>query len=453
MVKRLRSMSFEELGFARGMQAGFLTNSRSLEAQSTKKKIKIEEHYLSWLLELEEDSLFTFPYNIDSPGTGQTRTVKLGRVLSRSNGVIRRGTTIVRVDCACACNLCCREVCNWAKKILVMKLLFPGTSRVSEHVFMKKCKELAAGDHSWVLNHLPEIYCSFDIPFHDESPQERMCAKFGNIYQRRVVRGMIQEELKPLSSLKTARECAQVFYDVVQCHHWVWKYPKILHRDISQGNIMVREKGGVKYGVLNDWDLASSVDSPSQGPTSQFRTGTKPYMAHEQQDPDWTGPPRYRHDLESVFYVMTLFTFLYSSPREKVPEPFQQKHQFQKWHQRDDTALRQAKFELLHMANWRPPVTKFFENFSWWLRMIQRRFSDGLSQLRERTAERWPSGHGFLENSTSLEEDFDEDTLGGHVSFDNIVLIMYDFAGQRLETYDPACQQIVSNFESKLSRQ
>ncbi|KAJ3836549.1 hypothetical protein F5878DRAFT_624858, partial [Lentinula raphanica] len=223
-------------------------------------------------------------------------------------------------------------------------------------------------------------------------------------------------------------------------HHWVWKYPKILHRDISQGNIMVREKGGVKYGVLNDWDLASSVDSPSQGPTSQFRTGTKPYMAHEQQDPDWTGPPRYRHDLESVFYVMTLFTFLYSSPSEKVPEPFQQKHQFQKWHQRDDTALRQAKFELLRMDEWQTPVTEFFSGFRAWLSSLQRTFFLGFIQKSWQKVLRQGQLNStvYQANRTfPAKEEFDDDTLGDHVSYDAVIFIIYQFEGAQLVTHDP----------------
>ncbi|KAJ3753084.1 hypothetical protein EV360DRAFT_10288, partial [Lentinula raphanica] len=138
---------------------------------------------------------------------------------------------------------------------------------------------------------------------------------------------------------------------------WVWKYPKILHRDISQGNIMVRVKNGVTYGVLNDWDLASWVGRLEQGPTSQFRTGTKPYMAHEQQRSKWKGPHRYRHDLESVFYVMTLFTFLYSTPSERVLNAIDEDHHFERWHQKDDEYLGSKKHDLIGEPDWDPPVT------------------------------------------------------------------------------------------------
>ncbi|KAJ3759767.1 hypothetical protein EV360DRAFT_41266 [Lentinula raphanica] len=440
MVKRLRSMSSEELGLARGMDAGLLTNPLTLQVPKDKKTKTTTEPPSSRLYELDGDSFFTFPYDIDSPGAGQTRIVKLGRVLARSNGVLGRGTTVVRVECACRRNLCCREGCNWAKKKLVMKLLFPGTSRVSEHVFLEECKKLATGDHAWVLNHLPEIYCSFDIAFTDESPQQRLSNALGNTYQMRIVRGMIQEELDPLSSLKTARECAQVFYDVVQCHHWVWTYPKILHRDISQGNIMVRVKDGVTYGVLNDWDLASWVGKPEKGSTSHFRTGTKPYMAHEQHRPKWKGPHRYRHDLESVFYVMTLFTFLYSKPSEKVLDALDEDYQFEKWHQEDDKFLAKTKFNLICVSIWDPPATDFFIGFKQWLtrfhvcfyRGFQNQHNFRLDQFQDPMLEIWskPQPQPQIQQMQS----FNEETLGGFITVEYIVLIMHEFGGEELDT-------------------
>ncbi|KAJ3850512.1 hypothetical protein EV368DRAFT_10592, partial [Lentinula lateritia] len=89
-------------------------------------------------------------------------------------------------------------------------------------------------------------------------------------------------------------------------HYWGWKYSRILHRDISIGNIMVREKDRLKCGVLNDWDLAIWLNEWKEGSTSKFRIGTKPYMAYEQHSSEWQGPHRFRHDLESVFYVILL---------------------------------------------------------------------------------------------------------------------------------------------------
>ncbi|KAJ3829588.1 hypothetical protein F5880DRAFT_1521559 [Lentinula raphanica] len=217
MVKRLRSMSSEEHGFVRGLHAdSILKNPKSLiekENPHTKKG----ELPSSRIYELQDGSHFTFPYEYTPGQQGQTRTVYLKRVIFRSNGVIGRGTTVAEVECACDCNPFCRVGCDWKGKKLILKLSFPSITRDSEESYLNRCKELATGDHAWVLNHLPKIYCAFDIPFPHDSPQQKLSDRFGNSYQMRVTRGTIQEELKPLSSLATAKECAQVFYDVVQC--------------------------------------------------------------------------------------------------------------------------------------------------------------------------------------------------------------------------------------------
>ncbi|KAH9950054.1 hypothetical protein B0H21DRAFT_889230 [Amylocystis lapponica] len=137
-------------------------------------------------------------------------------------------------------------------------------------------------------------------------------------------------------------------------HHWVWTTSGVLHRDISTGNIMFYEgANGHVVGVLCDWDLAeeklsdaeykeddnrifpihpaSEEDTtittdplltmkkqddtpPIEGlaeaipekhpPRPRYRVGTDPFLALEislEQVPPFH---RYRHDLESFFYVL-----------------------------------------------------------------------------------------------------------------------------------------------------
>lgn len=57
-------------------------------------------------------------------------------------------------------------------------------------------------------------------------------------------------------------------------HTWVFQYARIIHRDISFGNLMVSTVNGRTYGVLNDFDLATYVDQVGH-PTSNHRTGTR----------------------------------------------------------------------------------------------------------------------------------------------------------------------------------
>ncbi|KAJ4467704.1 hypothetical protein C8J55DRAFT_525635 [Lentinula edodes] len=323
-------------------------------------------------------------------------------------------------------------------------------TRASEKTFMDECKEKATGEHAWVLNHLPEIYYSFDIEFSAESPQAQLKETYVDESEMRVVRGIILEELHPLSTLETERECAQVFYDIVQCHHWAWKYPRILHCDISIGNIMVREKNGQKYGVLNDWDLASWLSTQNEVSTSKFRTGTKPYMAHEQHSSKWQGPHRFRHDLESVFYVILLLVSLYSSPTEKVRFPSTGDDRYEKWHKQDDGVLLGQKGNIVRAGDWQPFPQPFFSGFTLWLAALQKNLRRGIFNLENHK-------HAVLAASQPLKPGrrppqvpfFDEDTLGGYFSYKKVVMIMHQFNQEKLRTWGHEWQATLEEASSE----
>ncbi|KAJ4480276.1 hypothetical protein J3R30DRAFT_3371046 [Lentinula aciculospora] len=415
MIKQMRALPPEGLGIVPNLDATFMKDRKSLRsAEEMPQYAAADGPPSNEIFEWSEGSLFDIPYKNKT-----IRTVRVKRVLFRSNGIIGRGTIVMRVVCHC------NGKCDWCGKKLILKLSFPAKTRVSEQTFMDRCRELAQGDHAWVLNHLPHIYWTFDIQYSKSTPQANFKKKFKDDYEMRLMRGSIQEELRPLSSLTTATGCAQVFYDVVQCHHWAWKYPQILHRDISQGNILVREKNGEIYGVLNDWDLAIWLNDQRDGPTSKFRTGTKPYMAHEQHGIKWQGPHRFRHDLESVFYVILLLVSLYSSPKVKAVEPDTGGFMYEEWHKQDDTFLVGQKANILLHANWEPSVTTFFLGFALWLSELQSSLCYGLVEL------------GRYQKAVRLQHQvpaFDEDSLGGHFSYEKVVSVMHRYDDEELKT-------------------
>ncbi|THH17571.1 hypothetical protein EUX98_g9103 [Antrodiella citrinella] len=142
-------------------------------------------------------------------------------------------------------------------------------------------------------------------------------------------------EYLPLVRIDSPEKLKQVFVDAITGHHWVWKASRVLHRDVSYGNIMFyREKsasGEQKVvGVLADWDFAEEqTDEPVKaedkrmayeaGPDSarhqevqkrqkaKYRTGTGPFRSFELLC--LSPPPAhlYRHDLESFFWVLAWF--------------------------------------------------------------------------------------------------------------------------------------------------
>ena len=78
-----------------------------------------------------------------------------------------------------------------------------------------------------------------------------------------------------------------------------------MHRDISHSNVMYRTlQNGKVVGVLNDFDLASVVSEENPKIlTSTRHIGTKPFMAIDLLS-DEPVTHLYRHDLESLLWVM-----------------------------------------------------------------------------------------------------------------------------------------------------
>ncbi|KAG7099981.1 hypothetical protein E1B28_001774 [Marasmius oreades] len=236
------------------------------------------------------------------------KRIRLRRLLFRSHEVIGRGTVVVEAECICGNSGC---ECDW-KGPLIVKISFPATSRVTEDELVKDALKLATGkDGEWVQKHLPRTLWSHTMPFGENTPQARLAKLFAmdEKYEEQHACVTVQQKLQPIHELKTPEEFAQVFYDILQCHRWLYKIAEILHRDISMSNMMFRrdEATGEVYGVLNDFDLSSRVEENRQASSKQ-RTGTKPHMAYELFDKIWTGGHLYRHDLESIFYVFVCTT-------------------------------------------------------------------------------------------------------------------------------------------------
>ncbi|OAX79279.1 hypothetical protein ACJ72_06402 [Emergomyces africanus] len=104
---------------------------------------------------------------------------------------------------------------------------------------------------------------------------------------------LIYDYRSPLELLTTLR-------DAIKAHQSLYLDGSILHRDISENNIIITdpEKANGHSGMLIDLDLAKEVGGERSG--ARHQTGTMEFMAIEVLlNIDHT----YRHDLESFFYV------------------------------------------------------------------------------------------------------------------------------------------------------
>ncbi len=124
-------------------------------------------------------------------------------------------------------------------------------------------------------------------------------------------------------------------------------------------------------GVLNDFDLSSFRDSTS--PSSKQRTGTRPFMAREFHS-NLEAPPvhLYRHDLESLFYVMFVLVIannLLKTPKyndrvpgEKCSLELNVFSHYSRWLlEHDDPTLYSEKGKLFNVLQFPAPADNAFE--------------------------------------------------------------------------------------------
>ncbi|EPQ50689.1 hypothetical protein GLOTRDRAFT_13566, partial [Gloeophyllum trabeum ATCC 11539] len=195
----------------------------------------------------------------------------------------------------------------------------------NELVYLKDCWRVdlpdmtREGDVIQLMNNegvqcVPTLVYHGDIEGQRTSTQEHWSGDTGkpsSFRPHQHYRLVVQEVGCPLSDFKHSEELVKVITECIAGHADAFVKAKILHRDISAGNIlilrkMVDKKGQtsvVTRGLLNDWDLSISVADNNDGLRQPSRTGTwqfmsafllqKPWKSHELQD-----------DLESFMHVL-----------------------------------------------------------------------------------------------------------------------------------------------------
>ncbi|KAK0431927.1 hypothetical protein EV421DRAFT_1911438 [Armillaria borealis] len=380
-------------------------------------------------------------------GGGGNVEVTLDRIISRHPDIVGRGTCVVEAA---------SEHEGWKGKRLIVKISWPDISRTSEADFVGKAREKArtmtqGKRPDWALDHLPDILLSQDFDYDADSTQANLVTFFGKAMfageklecEGRVCRITVQERLHPLDELQTAQEFAQVFFDILQNH------ARILHRDISTSNIMWRRTvSGHLRGVLNDFDLSSFRDDT--GTSSIECTGTLPYMAYELFIDDENGNPGkhlYRHDLESIFYVILLLccrcelVTAQKSPEREILVRTKVHSQFDKWYRngRDSLLMASKCAVFMEIFEASPRLGSGFTDFQPWIDGFALQFARGfcLRTKHKLVLEDYePENEVKKISKPTAMEPFDDETLKGCVSYSAIVDICSKFAGPALVVHN-----------------
>ena len=394
-----------------------------------------------------------------SDGPGNPYTLSLGQVISREPLAVGRSTGVIKASSD-----------KWPDAKLVVKMSWPTSDQVPETEFIQKAAHEAENtDGQWAAKHLPRVYFARDADFGPDSTfalVERLFkdAKFAGgefVYERRDLRIIIQEELHPLKSLSNARDMGQVFVDVAcstwpslfpiavdlpptPVHRWLYDCPGILHCDLSSNNIMCRilkepnaagELERKVYGVLTDYDLSSWTKDLKNDHTmtSQEWTGTPPYMALELLK-GLSRTRLYRHDVESLFYIMLLmcgrYTFGYAEDRlmgEETRQVIMRKGMipYQNWFRQADYNMLGNTKSAFFMHQEVIELSPAFTDFRPWLETLQTRFRRGFS------SKSFHKGNAYyLGDSTDYVVPFDDEKLGGHIDYPSFIEPIHRLTGQ-----------------------
>ncbi|KAF9073223.1 hypothetical protein BDP27DRAFT_316633 [Rhodocollybia butyracea] len=244
----------------------------------------------------------------------------------------------------------------------------------------------------------------------------------------RIVRGSIQRPIHPILQLETDEEEAQVVYDIFQCHEWMHDVGRLRCRDFNIANIMFRRGlDGQVFGILHDFDLTTMPrldDSEDHVPTpSKHRIGIPPFDCHLEKDRyQWNCLPCYRHEAESIFYLV----FILGDRYNNVYGNFNYR------------LLTEAKGYGRHRVLRTPSRAAFFgqTNFGY------QQWMDGFQPLWlkavEAFEEYWGEGEKDLDKDAGkdneLNDAFDLDTLGGLITVDKIRNILNKFNGKDLKS-------------------
>ncbi|KAF8883214.1 hypothetical protein CPB85DRAFT_395513 [Mucidula mucida] len=199
---------------------------------------------------------------------------------------------------------------------------------------------------------------------------------------------------------------------------------------------MWHHRRGRICGVLNDFDLSSFRNAI--GASSKQRTGTRPFMAHELHALDANGNPPvhlYRHDLESIFYLIILLTCAYALKKEPNDDGSHlhanKSSPCYSWFSMSDIDLHDKKYKLIsRYTTLSIPVTHdSFQGFAAWIKHIYLRFERGMiSKAKvERAAALLNDPDMDIDDDLPATTAFDEETMDGAVSYAAILAILKTF--------------------------
>ncbi|TEB27506.1 hypothetical protein FA13DRAFT_1794675 [Coprinellus micaceus] len=274
------------------------------------------EAALTRLVRKPMGSYFKYPCSPDERGEFSSQgeapiCAKVTGMIRRPDDLLCRGTTVYKVRQRLRDGSLSNELC-------ALKLSWPPRRRTSEIEVIKYLKEkLPQTCHV----HLPDFvftaafspedldlpWLHFGLKLNEENSHNRVL---------RVMMGKMYCKLWEVGSIENFK---QVWLDCLELLHLIHKMGRVLHRDLSEHNLMAIQVGdsGVK-GVVNDWDMSKFLDKDDDPlNAAEDRIGTPPFMATGLLMPDTPAKHYFWQELESMFWILIWAALHYNLKAKK----------------------------------------------------------------------------------------------------------------------------------------
>ncbi|KAJ2335330.1 hypothetical protein GGI00_001417 [Coemansia sp. RSA 2681] len=175
---------------------------------------------------------------------------------------------------------------------------------------------------------------------------------------RRIVMSTIGE---PLRRVRSVKEFVTVLHDAMQCHYAIVKHCRILHRDISDNNVLVvRQEDGAVRGLLIDFDCAINIDEEKAGVRGEM-TGTYPFMSLNNLSRSEVKRTSL-DDWESMLYLLCLYATVGLERGNKRSRDDLEKLPIARWRKGGDASVASAKRE--HLSSIASFTEDILDNFN-----------------------------------------------------------------------------------------
>ncbi|VDC00191.1 unnamed protein product [Peniophora sp. CBMAI 1063] len=171
--------------------------------------------------------------------------------------------------------------------------------------------------------HLAEVECAGEVRWKanktvqrtrtDEFVKEGWSGLTANVHPLSHYRILFRDIGRPVSKFECTQQLVTALSHAVKAHSVAYEKARVLHRDISPNNILIKRNGD---GMLIDWDLALlyanlQKDLTNRKPRMLWRTGTWAFLSVALLRKPFDRTHELSDDLESFFWVLLYVVLRY----------------------------------------------------------------------------------------------------------------------------------------------